>query len=64
MRELHIVMRAVLEDGTHEQIDILDVGIVAINESFLTIYSNDENVVSQVIGQFMLTEIIGYWIEE
>lgn len=64
MRELHIVLKSTLEDGSHEQIDILDCGIVSINDNYLDIYSADDNVLIHVIGSFDLSEIIGYWIEE
>lgn len=64
MRELHLVLKSTLEDGSHEQLDIFDCGIVAINDNYIDIYSGDDSVLPHIMGSFDLAEIIGYWIEE
>lgn len=64
MLECNIVLKSTLEDGSHEQIDILDCGYVSMEDIYLVIYSPDDSVISKVMGRFDLSEIIGYWIEE
>lgn len=64
MLELHIVLKSTMEDGSHEQIDILDCGKVSANDGYLVIYSKDDSIVLNVMGQFYLPEVIGYWVEE
>lgn len=64
MIEAHIVLKTVLQDGSHEQIDILDVGSVAISDCYLKIYPTCDSVIPSVTGIFDMADIIGYWLEE
>lgn len=64
MLECHIVLRSTLQDGSHEQIGILDCGQASIIDGWLIIYSKEDSVVLKEMGHFFLPEIIGYWIEE
>lgn len=61
---MHIVLKSVLENGEHEQIDILDVGSVSISDCYLTIYPTGDSVIPSVMGKFDMSDIIGYWLEE
>lgn len=64
MIEAHIVLKSVLKNGEHEQIDILDVGSVAISDCYLKIFPTCDSVIPSVIGIFDMADIIGYWLDE
>ena len=64
MRELTIVLKSTLADGTHEQISILDVGSAKISDPYLLIYSDEILEAHPPMGRFDLADIVGYWIED
>lgn len=64
MIEAHIILESVLHDGSHEQIDILDVGSVEISDCYLKIYPPCDSVIPSVSGIFDMADIMGYWLED
>lgn len=64
MKTLHVILKNTVDDGTHEQIEIDEVGSVSTNDMYLMIDSDEILSACPTMGKFDLFEIIGYWIEE
>lgn len=64
MKTLHVILKNTVEDGSHEQIEIDEVGNAQINDMYLMIYSDEILPAHPTMGKFDLSEIVGYWIEE
>lgn len=64
MKTLHVILKNKVEDGSHEDIEIDDVGCVSTNDMYLLIYSDEIIPANMTMGKFDLSEIVGYWIEE
>ena len=64
MKTLHVILKNTVGDGTHEHIEIDEVGNASINDTYLMIYSDEVLPAHPTMGKFDLSEIVGFWIKE